>query len=62
LISNHFRDTVGGPDSSTGGSNLSLAFILFNNLAVQSNIEDLNRAKHAGAQRTEELRKPKRDC
>jgi len=35
LISNHFRDPVGGPEKAgVGGSTPSLATILFNNLTT----------------------------
>jgi hypothetical protein len=40
LISNHFRDSVGGPEKAgVGGSIPSLATNTFNNLAIAKNIQ-----------------------
>jgi len=48
LISNHFRDSVGGPEKAgVGGSIPSLATILFNNLAIAKNIENKSREQYA---------------
>jgi hypothetical protein len=41
LISNHFSDSVGGPEKAgVGGSIPSLATINFNNLAIAKNIQN----------------------
>jgi len=40
LISNHFRESVGGPEKAgVGGSIPSLATDTFNNLAIAKNIQ-----------------------
>jgi hypothetical protein len=45
LISNHFRDSVGGPEKAgVGGSIPSLATIPFNNLASLKNRVKISRA------------------
>jgi hypothetical protein len=48
LISNHFRDSVGGPEKAgVGGSIPSLATNNFNNLAIAKNIQKSAREQYA---------------
>jgi len=48
LISNHFRDSVGGPEKAgVGGSIPSLATNNFNNLAIAKNIQKSSREQYA---------------
>jgi hypothetical protein len=48
LISNHFRDSVGGPEKAgVGGSIPSLATNNFNNLAIARNIQKSAREQYA---------------
>jgi hypothetical protein len=48
LISNHFRDSVGGPEKAgVGGSIPSLATINFNNLRIAKNIQKSARVQYA---------------
>jgi len=48
LISNHFRDSVGGPEKAgVGGSIPSLATNTFNNLQIAKNIQISSREQYA---------------
>jgi len=48
LISNHFRDSVGGPEKAgVGGSIPSLATNTFYNLAIAKNIQKSSREQYA---------------
>jgi hypothetical protein len=48
LISNHFRDSVGGPEKAgVGGSIPSLATNNFNNLQIAKNIQISSREQYA---------------
>jgi len=48
LISNHFRDSVGGPEKAgVGGSIPSLATNNFNNLQIAKNIQNSSREQYA---------------
>jgi hypothetical protein len=47
LISNHFGDSVGGPEKAgVGGSIPSLATIIFNHLATIENVEKFQSANN----------------
>ena len=46
MISNHFRNSVGGPEKAgVGGSIPSLATINFNSLAIAKNVQILSRER-----------------
>ena len=48
MISNHFRDSVGGPEKAgVGGSIPSLATNNFNNLQIAKNIQKSSREQYA---------------